>query len=410
MSRAMLTLLPLGALAAQIAIAAAGEEPLPATAERVVVLANGHVLRGTVSHEGDRIVLRHQDGGEIRLPERDVDVISRDLDEAYRARLARIDQRSVVQQLQLAAWCLRQGLLAQSAERWLAASDLEPNHPGLADLESRLRAAVEPPAPSAEAAPAERRHLSQEEVERALRDVSPMVIDAFTSNIQPVLLNRCGAARCHGPAATSRFVLQRSPWGPAMTRPFTQRNLYAVLEMIDRRSPETSPLITTPTVPHGPLKTAVFTERDARQVEYLALWARAAVAPRGGERGTPSTISATKEQLLQRFAPGGVLPELEPPSDHRAAAIPELPDLPEVSAGGPQVNAPAASEPNDSPIVPGSPPPKRSTAKFGADSGKTFVPRDPFDAEIFNRRHFGPPPEDDEGGAARESRSAVRPK
>ena len=79
------------------------------------------------------------------------------------------------------------------------------------------------------------------------------------------------------PVSESEFRLVRPSWGKTLTRRFTQRNLHASLMQIDRESPESSPLLTAPSGPHGNLASALFSDREKQQLELLANWVQQVV-------------------------------------------------------------------------------------------------------------------------------------
>src|SRR5690606_19870270 len=91
-------------------------------------------------------------------------------------------------------------------------------------------------------------------------------------------------------------------------RRFTQRNLYATLQYIDREKPENSPLLTFPARRHGTAATAVFDEHTKRQFEELLSWVKLTVGqaePLANARIVqPSTLAAaTQDEALHQVPP-----------------------------------------------------------------------------------------------------------
>ena len=83
---------------------------------RVVSLKNGQVLRGFVSQAGNRFVIRLAGGGEIRVPDSDVEVVGKDIAEVYLYKRHRINPESAEDHYNLADWCLRQKLVSRAME------------------------------------------------------------------------------------------------------------------------------------------------------------------------------------------------------------------------------------------------------------------------------------------------------
>ena len=125
------------------------------------------------------------------------------------------------------------------------------------ELETRLKLAAggAAAAGSRAASPAVRRPRSWNRRCAICRKGS---VEKFGAIVQPILLNRCAANQCHGPNAKSEFRLLRPPPGQIVSRRFTQRNLYAALQYVDRANPEASPLVVLPQQRHGNSLSAVF--------------------------------------------------------------------------------------------------------------------------------------------------------
>jgi len=333
------------------------------------VLQHGGTLHGRITREGDRYIVSLGEGREIRLPVGQVELECRDLEHAYRLKHATIRQSSAREHLDLAEWCLRHDLLHHVADHLLEAMAIDPKHPRIAPLEHRLRLATEPvPAVQRRAAQPDP-HVATEDIEREVATMPLGTVEKFTTAVQPILLNRCSTAVCHGTASKSRFRLRRPPWGPKVTRPFTLRNLHATLKMIDHDHPEKSPLLMVPMAAHGTVKGAVFDEHQSRQLQRLSAWVDAVTRTKTVSQ--PTSVEKP-ESLLFRTPKSGQSPlPLQSPQD----ATPLVKDDPK---GSGQVRLPA-----DSPR--GSRTPTR-TPQRGALSSQP-APKDPFDPAVFNRRY-----------------------
>lgn len=315
----------------------------------VLILRNGEILTGNITKAGDRYIVAQIDGGELRIPTRDVEMQCVDIEEAYVRKRARISVSDASARLQLADWCLRCGLHAQAANELLLAQAQTPDGPQIRALERRLHSALTTgrlPDVDAVHVPAAARRSDNPPLPCPLPDEA---LRGFASRIQPLLLNRCGASTCHGARTASTFQLIGPGLGKTITQHNTRRNLAAVMQQLDLARPETSPLLTVPAKPHADLPAAVFGEREQAQRDLLNAWVRTA-----GQAATQSASVAGKPGSLPQTAPRQPIP---------------LP-LAGQTSGGVElaVRVEASVESND-------------------DESATMLDfRDPFDPERFNRR------------------------
>ena len=239
--------------------------------ESVLLLRNGEIIQGQVARSGDRYEVRVP-GGEIYVKAAEVQHECRDLAEVYQRKAALIQRDRALDRLELAQWCIKVGLLDHAARELAEAAALEPKHPMLEILRRRLSAAstplpqVDPSSRSALAGP------TAQELDRMVRGMPPRTVEIFAQTIQPMLVNNCSAAACHGQSVTNGFRLLRVPADSPPSRLLTQRNLHATLQWLDRDSPDASPLLTYATRAHGAARVPVFTDRQMHQFRQLRDW------------------------------------------------------------------------------------------------------------------------------------------
>jgi hypothetical protein len=262
------------ATAAMIVVAAglARGEDAPASNPRapvMLVLRNGEVLEGHITHADGAYTVEVQ-GGRIRIKDADADVLCSSLEDGYRRKRALIQVGNVYHHLELAQWCLRHHLPGPTAVELADARVADPNNQMIAVLQHRLKVALEPPPPSngtpVAAGP------SNAELDRMVRGMPHQVVETFTQSVQPMLLNHCTGSGCHGPQAESGLRLLRVPTSKLATRRITQRNLFCVLQYVDRDNPAHSRLLSAAAKPHGTLRNPVFNERQASQFQRLIEW------------------------------------------------------------------------------------------------------------------------------------------
>jgi len=328
----------------------------------LVVLKNGNVLEGNVTRAGDYYIVTQGDSSELRLPATQVEAFCGSLDEAYEFKQRHLSGNGAKPHLDLAEWCLRQGMHANCAEQLAVATPLEPDNKQLADLQRRLKLAVEAAPPPGERRAAAMPNVSAEQLENTARSLPRGSVEKFGAIVQPILLNRCGANQCHGPNSKAEFRLLRPPAGQLASRRFTQRNLFATLAQLDRADPAASPLLTMPQQRHGSSLTAVFDKHSQHQLAQLQSWVAmtigvsAAAAPQAAAQSpAPPTIAPAAATLSQ---PAAVTPGAANSNEAPAASV---------RAMRPPLDGSAAPQPSAAP--------------------PRFSPRDRYDPEIFNRQY-----------------------
>lgn len=341
-------------LATSVAVVAAAEPPSARSPSQVVLLRNGSYLEGTVRREDGGCRVFFRGGGEILVPNEQIDLIARDLEHGYQLKRAALDGGLAPEHIGLAEWCLRHQLLPHAARHILQAISLDPEHPKIADLEHRLRLVAE------QTALAAKRKDSKDVAKKQIpensgkpsaastrTDLHPQALERFAATVQPVLLNRCSSAGCHGRTSESEFRLLRPSQGVRISRNATIRNMHAALDMLDRDFPRKSPLLTAPAGPHGPLQHGLFAPHERVQLDRLAQWADLVAS--GRNAGNATAIKSHNQQLLQRLPSDPFPGQYVPP--------------------GPRL---------------GSPPPSVNRQESATVEGDTGT--DPFDPAMFNRQ------------------------
>ncbi len=237
----------------------------------VLLLRNGELVAGEILLSGDRYDVRVA-GGQIHIKRSEVEYFGSSVLDCYQRKRVQVEPGKVQQSLELADWCLRQHLYEQAALALADAVDSDPQHPRIPLLERRLKFALEQPVtPAGHTAPADDA-VSIEDLNRLVEGLPAGCVETFTSAIQPMLMNHCSTAGCHGPQSAGSLKLLRTSGSRIPSRRATQRNLYAVLQLVDRERPSESRLLTLPTRPHGNVKSAIFTSRETNQYRLLVAW------------------------------------------------------------------------------------------------------------------------------------------
>ncbi|NQT36060.1 MAG: hypothetical protein HQ581_01145, partial [Planctomycetes bacterium] len=399
----------------------------------LLVLKNGAVLQG-----GIRQIDRHFEVvtplGQMRIRVEDVDFRCGSLDEAYFHKRQEVPPGEVRQHLNLAEWCLAQGLLGRATFELAAATATDPTFPRIALVRRRLDAAVArrdnpwqaPETLSPSSPPVRLSDLgpSIKELDRLTEGMPPGTMQVFAGAVQPLLVNRCSMADCHGPAAASEFRLARLPSGQSIRR-ITQRNLYAVVRQIDQKNPGASPLLTEPIRPHGSAKLAPLSTRQITQYKQLTAWVRQVARgdlgiadaapleppppltartvpnvrfPEDNAPGNPAANGvrqASHEEPAPPASPFGFLApddatEVPPTLREQPSALPS--EQPMTLPSEQPMTLPSEQPmtlPSEQPMTLPSEQPMTPAGRLKRGNPMPgYTPVDPFDPELFNRRYF----------------------
>ncbi len=350
----------------------------PQRVDSVLLLRNGEMMRGQIVHEGDRYDV-FVPGGEIHVKAADVQYHCRDAQEAYLRKRALIRGDNALDHLELAQWCLKAGLVPSAAEELAEAAALEPSHPLIPVLERRVKLASLPaPQAAANAKPAALGPTPQE-LDRMVRGMPPKTVELFAQTIQPMLVNHCAAAGCHGQGVQNGFRLFRTPSGSPPSRLLTQRNLHATLQWLDRSNPDASPLLNYPTRPHGTATIPVFSDKQVTQFKQLREWCY-----RVGQAEGP----VMQASYLEEAAPQERAAPLTARSAAKGYRRPSR-DAGGDSAGKETSGRTSGFHPWESATIDLKERSGRTGPKRGAEGGGTAAKpgqADPFDPEVFNRQ------------------------
>lgn len=305
----------------------------------VLLLKHGATLSGVITPAGDRYIVLLGESGEARVPATDVAAVVPDLQAAYEYKRSNLGD-TFAARVELAQWCLQQGLLARAADQILAAERLYGRQSQLESLHQRLVALGTPQVSAKNEEPAT---VSKVSFEQEMGKLPHHTVDTFTSAVQPLLLNRCASGGCHNLRGTSEFILFRPFLGQATTQRMTAQNLSATLAYVDRASPLESLLLSKATAAHGGGVVPALEARESQQIAALTAWVRSLAVRRAAT--TPETISPTNEVLYQQGRSSGG------------------------TARGPKVDVSEAERPQK----------------------RTDPAGDPFDPTAFNLRHHGRP-------------------
>ena len=103
-----------------------------------VLLRNGEVIHGQLDRDGDHYLVRRGGNAVLRIPYKDISHVGPNLDSLYQHKANRIVEFRADEHLDLASWCLQNGLEAHTTHHILRAETIDPLHPHLSLLKARL--------------------------------------------------------------------------------------------------------------------------------------------------------------------------------------------------------------------------------------------------------------------------------
>jgi len=374
------------------------QETGSAPGEAMLVLHGGRIVRGRITGSETGYTIDNV-SGKLFIPLQQVRFQCRDLNEAYQRLHDELPPNSAAAHVALARWCITYKLLNEARDELQAAIALEPERNETQVLLRRVEDLLNPyiaPPPVEKPAP---KRLS-------LLDVSPQPVESlggfsrelaqqFPRRIQPILLNNCGNASCHGPRAENDFRLKLVGPTRGTHRHAVEENLASVLRYVDFEQPLRSPLLTIPKGDHGVRGRTLFQgPRGNDQYAELVQWIKDIAAERrqlaGKSPSSTARASTTSTDEAREMTPGdpfGVAGRRTPPlsttsatnvtavemDDSAVTTAEAAAELPGPAPRNARNTSDRSHVPTESPTQAGSLPP----------------PRDAFDPEIFNREVRG---------------------
>jgi len=250
----------------------------------VVLLRNGQTFTGAISKSPGihaRYTLIDAAGNQLRFPNDQVEFVSDSILEVYAYRRATQIRNNAPACLALALWCMPLRLFDQAQEQIDNAISINGRSATITRLEIRLGLLRSPPTSHAaqSIAPAASTNIiNADQVRQRIDQFPDAVVHQFIRSVQPLLLNRCALAGCHGPTPKSTFVLFRTSANRPIPHRISQRNLYNTLTTLDLVQPENSSLLTVATTLHGAQNQPALGIDTSQDLANLVNWVRVVAA------------------------------------------------------------------------------------------------------------------------------------
>lgn len=247
--------------------------PHPATG--LLVLKSGRIVEGTLSQNAGGFVVE-KSRGSMLIPFEQVQLRASDLRDAYQKLRKTFPEQSAEAHVALARWCLTYQLFDECRAELRAALTTQPDHREARSMLRRLDEVLHPEEPTHLTLPKPEPRTEdgfQTPKATSLAGLSRESAREFVTRIQPILLNNCGNAGCHGNGRDTGYRLTHRALGRSGHRVFAERNLAQTLAFVDARHPETSPLLVVLVGNHGRGGQPVFQgRRAADQQKTLQKW------------------------------------------------------------------------------------------------------------------------------------------
>jgi hypothetical protein len=222
-------------------------------------------------------------------------------------------------QVALARWCMAWKLYEEARLELRDALVADPDHEDARQMYAKLHQLMnpEPPAPT-KSKPKTAEGFEPADAE-SLAGLSPETARLYVTRVQPLLLNRCGNAGCHGPSSEQEFRLTHIR---GRLNKQTIVNLDMVLKYVDVSSPEKSLLLTTPTGTHGKNGKPIFYGSTGEQnLETLKAWVSEAASELKGDAPNKPNVFAQGDNSNEK--PDETLYQGMPEEPKQVALTPE---------------------------------------------------------------------------------------
>lgn len=250
-------------------------QPAPSTERAgVLVLKNGKLVEGEITQSaGGYVVKRKQ--GEYVVPFDLARFTARDRHDAYVKVAATLDNPLPTQRLSVARWCLTWQLYEEARSELRQALIEDPKLAAARTMLVQLEEILHPDRNAEDSIPQPKKTIDgfQRAERKSLAGLSREAAIEFTTKVQPILVNRCANAGCHG-GGEIPFHLIRVRSGFRQNRVYTERNLASVMNYVDKDQPANSELLTVLDGSHGRGGRPALTGPAARRNrETLQAWA-----------------------------------------------------------------------------------------------------------------------------------------
>ncbi|HUQ69654.1 MAG TPA: hypothetical protein VM165_09030 [Planctomycetaceae bacterium] len=259
-------------------------QPAPdASGELMVVMTDGRVLRGSVMRHATGYFVERP-SGRILVPHEQIRCVAKNLPDAYRQQREAMIDPTAASLIRLAEWCISYNLYDEAADELRRTLRRDPENETARKMLARVQdQLLAEPAKALEKPYVNRDGVISADVE-SLGGLSKETAATFTTRIQPLLMNKCGNAGCHGVETDNGFRLTPVRFSSPNHRRSAEMNLALVMKLIDTQEPHRSPLLETIRKGHGGAPATLFGgSQGTAQLRTLTDWVQTVAAERVAE-------------------------------------------------------------------------------------------------------------------------------
>lgn len=253
--------------------------------QQAVLLKTDRVLIGSVRVNGNYYEVEIADQSRVSIPRDQVEFVGADTEEIYQHKCRGISRWMTGDHFKLTRWCLQNRLLVHAIDHLGEVEKHSPNHPAVKQLAAEVQQKILsdekfrkfaglPPLPMAQKLASALTHVGAVSPATASSKVveHPQVVVYFNDRVQPILINRCSQAACHGGASNNKLRLL-DPRGTAYAR-VSAENLKQVLALVDLDESETPKLLSYATKAHGQQRQPSIGITESSLIDELKNWIR----------------------------------------------------------------------------------------------------------------------------------------
>ncbi|MEX2287517.1 MAG: hypothetical protein WD648_10545 [Planctomycetaceae bacterium] len=280
--------------------AAPAEQPAPRqNAVTLLILQSGHVIEGRVSESPGGYVV-DKPNGRMMIPFRLVRFQAANNAEAHAKMRQLYPEQNTQSRMSVAEWCLAQHMYQEAIGELKDALERDPNNADarmMLDRVETLASRLEPDVANAPAKPERTPDGFRFAQPESATGLSPEAVREFTSRIQPILLNKCGNAMCHGRPGEQGFALTHVRGGQGGRRAAMEKNLAQTMKYINTANPRSSALLKVPQGDHGLRGRPVFGGvHDDELLKTIETWIKRV----GDETGDDKPMQAVQRPFPTR--------------------------------------------------------------------------------------------------------------
>jgi len=282
-------------------------QPSPQIRSGVVVLQDGRVFKGSITAVAGGYRVDH-DGRYAIVPFDQVRLTAQSISAAFMSLRDAVPNPTTNDHLKLAEWCLENQLFKEAKLEVARALSLEPLRKEARILAAKIdqqsqRVNGKAISDVNGTTPAKKPYTVTNSASAATSaNSSGLSREAqleFMQHVQPLMMNKCGNAHCHGSASKNDFQLKLVRRGSNSSRVASRSNLEQLLTMIAPQHPERSRLLIVPTSSTESHRKLFVGEQGNKQFALLKRWVMD-VAPHA--TGAPSHDTEARNSTTPNIA------------------------------------------------------------------------------------------------------------